>query len=149
VPVVVNKAKAAWDSSGLHVIDSIYFVKKIQQSSLANEYILALLNSNLLTYFLMKTSSNLRGGYFSMKPGYDDRFPLKAEFSTQDEKEVYRQIIEFVSRINLFSTNHRSDIIEREILVLKEKIDDLFYRLYGLSKEEKQAIERIVNPLEQ
>lgn len=43
VPVVVNKAKAAWDSVGLHVIDSIYFVKRTKESPIADEYILCII----------------------------------------------------------------------------------------------------------
>jgi hypothetical protein len=146
VPVVVNKAKAAWDSIGLHVIDSVYLVKRTRQSNIADEYVLALLNSNLLTYFLMKTSSNLRGGYFSMKPGYVDRFPLKADFSTKEEKEIYEQIIQLVARINTIAPNRKSDIVEREISVLKERIDEMIYRLYGLTDGEKRIIENLVNP---
>ena len=146
VPAVVNRAEAAWDSVGLYVIDSVYFLKRTKQSSIADEYILALLNSNLLTYFLMKTSSNLRGGYFSMKSGYVDRFPLKAEFSTKEEKEIYEQTIQLVSRINSISSNRKSDNVAREILVLKERIDEMIYRLYGLTDEEKRIIENLVNP---
>jgi len=146
VPVVVNKAKAAWDSTGLHVIDSIYFVKKIRESKIAEEYLLALLNSNLLTFFLINTSSNLRGGYFSMKPAYVNRFPLKTEFSTQEEKTMYKKIIRNVARINALARTRKTAIVEREITVLKEKIDEMLYNLYGLSEEEKRIVENIVNP---
>jgi type I restriction-modification system DNA methylase subunit len=146
VPVIVNRAKAAWDSVGLYVIDSVYFVKREKQSDIADEYILALLNSNLLTYFLMKTSSNLRGGYFSMKPAYVDRFPLKATFSTKEEKEIYEQIIQTVTRINTIS-NTKSDIVTREVLTLRETIDDLICRLYGLTDEERRIVDGFGAPL--
>jgi adenine-specific DNA-methyltransferase len=140
VPVIVNRAKAALDSIGLHVIDSVYFVRRKKESNIADEYILALLNSNLLTYFLMKTSSNLRGGYFSMKPGYVDRFPLKASFSAKQEKELYEQIIQTVARINTIS-NTKSDVTRREVIALKEKIDELIYELYGLTDEERRVVD--------
>lgn len=145
VPVIVNKAKAAWDAEGLHVIDSVYFVKEKKQSDISTEYILALLNSNLLTYFLMKTSSNLRGGYFSMKPGYVDRFPLKTTFSTKEEKEIYEQIIQKVKHINGI-TAVKSDNVRREIMTLREKIDELIYRLYRLSDEEQQIVDTSITP---
>jgi len=140
VPAIVNKAKAAWDAVGLHVIDSVYFVRRKKQSNIADGYVLALLNSNLLTYFLMKTSSNLRGGYFSMKPGYVDRFPLKASFLTKQEKELYEQIIHTVARINTIS-NTKSDVARREVITLKEKIDELIYELYGLTDEERRVVD--------
>jgi hypothetical protein len=146
VPAVVNKAKAAWDAVGLHVIDSVYFVKRQKQNDLADDYILALLNSNLLTYFLMKTSSNLRGGYFTMKPAYVDRFPLKATFLAKEEKEIYEQIIQTVKRINTIS-NTKSDTVRREVITLKEKIDELIYGLYGLTDEERLIVDSFGAPL--
>jgi type I restriction-modification system DNA methylase subunit len=145
VPAIVNKAKAAWDSVGLYVIDSVYFVKREKQSDISDEYILALLNSNLLTYFLMKTSSNLRGGYFSMKPGYVDRFPLKTAFLTKEEKESYEQIIQKVKRINALSTV-KSENVRREIITLREKIDELIYRLYGFTDEERHIVDDSITP---
>jgi adenine-specific DNA-methyltransferase len=145
VPAVVNRAKAAWDSVGLHVIDSVYFVKRKKQSDLADEYVLALLNSNLLTYFLMNTSSNLRGGYFSMKPGYVDRFPLKVDFSTKEEKEIYQDIIQTVTRINVIS-NTKSEIVKREVLALREKIDEVICPLYGLTDEERRIVDGVGAP---
>ena len=81
-----------------------------------------------------------------MKPGYVDRFPLKAEFSTKEEKEIYEQIIQLVTRINTISPNRKSDIVEREIFVLKERIDEMIYRLYGLNDEEKGIVENLANP---
>ncbi len=80
-----------------------------------------------------------------MKPGYVDRFPLKAEFSTEEEKENYAQIIQAVTRINTIAPKDKSELIRREILVLKERIDEMIYRLYGLDGEEKRNVENLVN----
>jgi hypothetical protein len=141
VPVIVNEAKAAWDSEGIHVIDSVYFVNRKTKNVVKDEYLLAILNSKLLTYFLIKTSSNLRGGYFSMKPGYVDNFPLKVDFSTKEEKECYSKIIQYVKRINAI-IDIDSKVVEREIKTLKEKIDRLIFNLYGLKIKEKKIIEK-------
>ena len=81
-----------------------------------------------------------------MKPGYVDRFPLKAEFTSIEEKETYEQIIKLATNINAISVNRKSDVVEREILVLKERINEAIYRLYGLTEEEKHVIESLVNP---
>lgn len=143
VPVIVNHAKAMWDSVGLHVIDSVYVVKRMRHSDISEKYVLGILNSHLLTYFLMKTSSNLRGGYFSMKPGYVNPFPLKVDFS-KEEQGIYEQIIQNVDRIIQLSGNLKLEINRKEIEVLKERTDDLIYSIYGLT-EEKQVIENVVN----
>jgi type I restriction-modification system DNA methylase subunit len=142
VPAVANHAEAAWDSIGFHVIDSVYFVKKNKETNLADEYILAILNSDLLTYFLLKTSTNLRGGYFTMKSAYVHRFPLKASFNTENEKSNYAKIIEFVKRIISLRDNHKTETELEKIVDLKNKINGLIYALYGLSPKEVTQIER-------
>ena len=139
VPVIVNRAKAAWDQIGRHVIDSVYFVKRKRPSDIAEEYVLALLNSDLLSYFLLNTSSNLRGGYFSMKPGYVEPFPFKATFLTNDEKQSYEEIVKIVKRINLLNQN--SGTFRRELDTYKEIVNQFIYKLYGITEEEKKIIE--------
>lgn len=142
VPAVANHAEAAWDSIGFHVIDSVYFVKKNKETNLADEYILAILNSDLLTYFLMKTSTNLRGGYFTMKSAYVHRFPLKVNFNTDDEKSNYAKVLEYVKRITNLRDNHKTETELEKIDDLKRKINKLIYDLYDLSSKEVAQIEK-------
>jgi adenine-specific DNA-methyltransferase len=144
VPAVANHAEAAWDSTGFHVIDSVYFVRKNRETDLANEYILAILNSDLLTYFLMKTSTNLRGGYFTMKSAYVHRFPLKVSFNTAEEKSTYEKIIGLVKRIIELKCHHKTETELEKINDFKEKINELIYALYGLSSREITLVEKEV-----
>ncbi len=81
-----------------------------------------------------------------MKPAYVDRFPFKAKFSTRQEKEIYEQIIQMVKRINTIS-NTKSETVRREVITLKEKIDELIYRLYGLTDEERLIVDNLNAPL--
>lgn len=144
VPAVANHAEAAWDSIGFHVIDSVYFVKKNKETELADEYILAILNSDLLTYFLMKTSTNLRGGYFTMKSAYVHRFPLKVSFNTVEEKSSYEKVLEYVKRIISLRDNHKTETELEKIDDLKSKINKLIYDIYDLSPREVAQIEKEV-----
>ena len=140
VPTVVNRAKAAFDRIGLYVIDSVYFVKRNKPSELADEYVLALLNSKLMTYFLMKTSTNLRGGYFSMKPGYLERFPLKAVFTNEDERKYYNSIVEIVKQIEFLTSQSLSERNTEKVQKLKDELDDNIFAIYELSDGEKEII---------
>ncbi len=142
VPAVANHAEAAWDPIGFHVIDSVYFVRKIKDTELADEYILAILNSDLLTYFLMKTSTNLRGGYFTMKSAYVHRFPLKVSFDSDMETATYQKIIELVNRIIVVRTNHKTETELEKIDDLKLTINKLIYDLYRFGSKEIAQIER-------
>lgn len=81
-----------------------------------------------------------------MKPAYVDRFPLKATFLIKEEKEIYEQIIQTVKRINTIS-NTKSDTARREVIILKEKIDELIYGLYGLTDEERLIVDSFSAPL--
>jgi len=146
IPVIVNKAQAAWDDVGYYIIDSIYFVQKIKETNLDDFYILALLNSKLLTFYLNETSSNLRGGYFSMKSAYVEPFPLKVpNMSDPKEKGYYENIVLKAKRITkvyqqLTDTRVNKDLIDREGRVLQEEIDELIYDLYGMTDSEKKII---------
>ena len=142
MPAVANHAEAAWDPIGFHVIDSVYFVRKIKDTELADEYILAILNSDLLTYFLMKTSTNLRGGYFTMKSAYVHRFPLKVSFDSDMETATYQKIIELVNRIIVVRTNHKTETELEKIDDLKLTINKLIYDLYRFGSKEIAQIER-------
>ena len=73
IPDVVNKATAALDDGGQHIVDTIYGVAS---ESHDHRFLTALLNSDLLSAFLNYSGTDLRGGYFRMKTAYLNPFPV-------------------------------------------------------------------------
>lgn len=148
VPAICNKAEATWDDIGYYAIDSVYFAD-ILKNDYHQNYYLALLNSKLLTFFLLETGTNLRGGYFTMKTAYIYPFPIRIiDFSRKEEKNKYEKIIELVNLMLSIDNNFRDAKTENKKIVLKRQmdaldcqIDRLIYQLYGLNENEVKLIE--------
>lgn len=144
IPAIVNFAEAAYDDVGYHMIDSVYGIRKIADIELDDYYILALLNSRLLTFFLMETGTNLRGGYFTMKSAYLEPFPIPdATKLYKSEGSIYHRIIENVKEIIYLCETSPEESTDR-VLKLDEEINQGLYELYGLSDEEATIIEETV-----
>lgn len=109
-------------------------------------YILGLLNSSLLTKNLMLISTALRGGYYSFENKYIKQLPIHS-INGGVEKAINDNIIALVDIIlNLnkkLSTVHGSEKeqIQRLIEKTDKEIDELVYKLYGITGEERMIIE--------
>lgn len=75
-PDVANQATFTCDFEGRFIIDTMYAIRPKTDSSWDLKALVALLNSQLLTFFLQQTGTNLRGGYFRMKTAYLNPFPI-------------------------------------------------------------------------
>ena len=141
IPAIVNFAKAALDGTGFHIIDSVYGIKKVSDIDLDDHFVIALLNSRLLTLFLMETGTNLRGGYFTMKSAYLEPFPMP-DISKIDRVKggTYHKIIENVKEIRELLQDQREESVNR-IQKLDDEINQGLYKLYGLSGDEVTVVE--------
>ena len=99
-------------------------------------------------WFLKNTGNVLRGGYFRFKTNYLKPFPIKAINFNSEEKDDHDKIVENVERIikshnNLISvkTPHEKTTLQRQIEATDKRIDQLVYKLYGLTEEEIKIVE--------
>lgn len=113
------------------------------------EYLLGILNSKLVLYFIRNTSTCLRGGYYSYENKYIKNIPIRliAEKSPY-ELDLYNKICEKVKSINDLNIKIPSiklpneiDGINRNIQALKNQIDQIVFKLYNLSDKEINLIE--------
>ena len=112
------------------------FAITIEDAEISIEYLLGLLNSNLIKYFLQSIASLKAGGYYSYSSGILNQIPVIApdgDFSNKIENEV-KNLLE-----NKRSNTHY-DTSEYE-----KEIDKLVYKLYGLTDEEIRIVEEINN----
>ena len=95
-------------------------------------YILAVLNSNLMKFLFSKIGVMTAGGAYTLKKATIDDFPLK-------EIEVIQQqpFIEKVDQILAL----KQDNPEADTTTLEKEIDAMVYALYGLSEEEINIVE--------
>ncbi len=76
-PDVARRGEFAVDGEGIHIVDTAYGIIPKEGIPLSLGYIVAILNSGLLTFFLRNTGTDLRGGYFRLKTSYLSPFPIR------------------------------------------------------------------------
>lgn len=111
-------------------------------------YLLGFLNSKLAGILL----NQIRGSdNIDINPEYLKQLPIRiVDFSNQNEKKIYDEIIRLVDkmlslnkRLNELSdkqTDERAKI-EEEIKKTDREIDELVYKIYGITEKEKNIIE--------
>jgi len=63
------------------------------------------------------------------------------------EKDIYDQLVKHVEQVlelnkkKQVSDISKKELFDREVKVYEEKIDELVYKLYGITEEEKKIIE--------
>ena len=125
---------------------------KIVKSDLSTKFLLALLNSNVISYYHLYTSPN----------SFKDTFPkllikdlLNLPIPTLDltnpsERKQHDamvtladQMLEAKKRLSSVKTESERTQLERKCEYLDNEIDNLVYRLYGLSEEEIKIVEGV------
>lgn len=113
-------------------------------------YILALLNSRLLDFYLQNISSQFRHGYFAYNKQYVEEIPIKLlDLSKADEKSKHDQLISLVDRMLSLQKKYHSEklagrekeLLEQQIKQIDWQIDQEVYKIYGITEEEKKIIE--------
>jgi adenine-specific DNA-methyltransferase len=94
-------------------------------------YLLGLLNSELLWFFLKNTGTIFRGGYFAFTPDYLNDFG----FAQPDSKQTESRIVKLVE--NIMAKKAKGE----DTTGLEREIDEMVYRLYGLSYEEVKVVD--------
>lgn len=97
-------------------------------------YFLAILNSNILWYFIANTSPSFGGEYYSFKTKYLEDFSLPII----KDKEIKSMLIKYVEII--LELKH-SDDKQEKIYIYEKELNSIIYNLYAMSKEEIDLIE--------
>lgn len=107
--------------------------------------LLGLLNSRLLEFYIKKISTPFRGGFYSYGKRFIEILPIvipnqndKTTLSNLAKKQLERSKRLF--EIGDKKTDERSRI-ETEIKKTDAEIDELVYKIYGLTKEEIRIVE--------
>lgn len=90
-----------------------------------NKYILAVLNSRLGDWYIRQLGVTRNGGYFEYKPMFIEQLPIPT--LSGEDQAVFVSLIDKI----LLSKANNEDSSGYE-----SEIDNLVYKLYGLSEEE-------------
>jgi SAM-dependent methyltransferase len=111
-----------------------------------SKYVLGILNSKLMSYFLRSICAERQGGFIEQKPVYVSQVPIRKP-TNQQESEVTelvdnmlhlnQKLVELVGK----GTDEKTRL-EKDISDADAKLNQIVYRIYGITEKEKEIIER-------
>ncbi|NCA82324.1 MAG: hypothetical protein EOM72_06210 [Opitutae bacterium] len=113
------------------------------------EFVLGLLNSKLLFWFLRQSSNVFRGGWITCTKQYFGELPIvKLDLSTPADRARHDQLVSLVDKMLLLVPKLRSaksegdrSTLANAVAATDRAIDALVYELYGLTAEEIALVE--------
>jgi len=149
VPDIADRASFALDESGDYAFTSGYGITVRTDVEESRDYILGLLNSKTLDFFLKNISTTLRGGFFRYFTQYVEQLPMRRiDFSNPDDKARHDGTVELVQgllglhkQLSAAKTPTDRTAIQRQVDATDRQIDRLVYELYDLTDEEIRIVE--------
>jgi type I restriction-modification system DNA methylase subunit len=147
LPDIANRGACFLDTNQKWILDTVYSIVLLPEQKINIRFLLGILNSPILTYFLRETGTALRGGYFRMKTAYLNPFPIPSvNLTNPAEKTQHDRMVSLVDRMlelprRSARTPQEQEMLRREIESTDGQIDRLVYSLYGLSEEEIKIVE--------
>jgi type I restriction-modification system DNA methylase subunit len=117
VPDIAARGSFALDESGVFAFASGYGITLKSEARESPAYLLGLLNSRLLDFYLKQVSTTMRGGYFRYFTQFIEQLPIKRiDAKNKREAKWEREIVE---RVQFIQTAHRQHAKLPEVLRLK------------------------------
>jgi hypothetical protein len=152
IPRLINRLAAIYDSDGNFYLDNVDVGGLILEGNDDAEYlyVLGLLNSRLLNFYLHRISVRFRGGFYSANRQFLEPLPIhRIDFDNSTENNMHHDLVALVSKmlelnkrlapIRNTPCNARDGLL-REMNRTDNEIDDIVYDLYALSEKERQMI---------
>ena len=113
------------------------------------KYIIALLSSKIFWFYIINTSTALRGNAYRLTPEYIKNFPIKTiDKNIKQEADNYNYLIYLVDQLLLFNKEKNDaklqskiEIIQGKIDYCEEKLNKIVYEFYELTEDEIKIIE--------
>ncbi|PIZ91823.1 hypothetical protein COX85_01860 [Candidatus Micrarchaeota archaeon CG_4_10_14_0_2_um_filter_55_9] len=146
IPRLAHRINAVYDD-GNFCLDNVD-VSGVMLSKDDYEFVTAILNSKLLTFYLTKISTPFRGGFYSCNKQYLEQLPIVDASSANKTKlvELARKMAKVSAQLGALEdkpTDARPGL-EKEFFELDQNLDALVYDLYGLTAEERRIVEEAV-----
>lgn len=108
------------------------------------EYILAILNSKLMEFFIKQISPMFSGGYYKYHTQYLEKIPI---IFSEEQKSVIVPLVEECLRLNKQLTNSQNNessqqLLKERIMSIEKRIDEIIYQLYEINESEKIIIDK-------
>lgn len=119
------------------------------REGVSQSWILGLLNSRLLDWFVAKVSSAMRGGWRSYEARFIKGLPIVLpDRARPDDRRLHDLLVDLVERmLDLHkrlpqALPHEAERLRTEIAATDRQIDEIVYRLYNLTDAEVRLVEK-------
>jgi len=148
-PDIADRPSFAFDSSGSYAFTSGYGLVCRGKHESFYLYLLAILNSKLVHYFLRSVSTPLRGGFIRYFGQYLEQIPLRLPGSTGGPPtSTFERMVELARLTTALCDQQvaanslsNSEALQRHIEAIDAEIQSLVYELYGLTDSEISVVE--------
>jgi hypothetical protein len=149
VPDIADRAAFAFDGDGRYAFTSGYGITLKPSTAESSMYVLGLLNSRLLDFYLKRISTTIRGGFFRYFTQYIEQLPIRT-IDFADPVDVARhdrmvslveRMLDLQKRVAAEQVPHAKTMLQRQIEATERQIDALVYELYGLTEAEVAVVE--------
>lgn len=125
IPAIISGVSYAPDKLG-------HFSNDKTSICVTNEvnYLLGLLNSQLLWWFIQQIAATKQGGFYEFKPMYVSQIPIPKAVDPKPIEALVTQILAAKAKSPMAN-----------VAILEREIDQIVYRLYGLTKDEIKLVE--------
>jgi hypothetical protein len=115
----------------------------------ADKYLIGILNSKNMKFFLIHICDKVQGGFYRLKIAYIQKLPIRT-INFDDPADVARhdqivslvdQMLELNKRLAESKVPQTTEMLKRQIESTDRQIDQLVYRLYDLTEEEIKIVE--------
>lgn len=149
-PDIANYPKFTIDKLGrLYHTTTVYSFAFHPDLKENKKFILGVLNSPIMWFFLKSTGNVLRGGFFRFKTEYLKPFPIRLiDFNKNGEVIQHDEIVKLVDQLLMLNEEKvkvklqtRISEIESKIDYCEKRINEIVYQLYGLTEDEIRIVE--------
>lgn len=136
-PNICNRNIFTYDENSLYTNQKCFII------SLDDKSLLGILNSSTFNFLYKQILPKLRGGFF--EPSYVFMKDMPVPSVSNEEKVNLITLVDQMLQTQKDFHNSKSEsdkkLYEQKINILDKKIDDLVYKLYGLTEEEIKIVE--------
>jgi hypothetical protein len=151
VPDIADRASFALDETGEYAFTSGYGITLKGNVAESPKYVLGLLNSKVLDFYLKNVSTTMRGGFFRYFTQFIEQLPIRTiNFADATDKALHDKMVQLVESMlalhkhkAVAKTQADQELYQRQIEATDHEIDALVYELYGLTPDEIAAVEAV------
>lgn len=143
IPTIVKGANYTYDTTGYYSNDKTCIIPT------SDKYLLGVMSSKTIDYFIKSIASTKQGGYYEYKPMYIAKIPIRdinaggvmETKMKQDIVESVDKLLDLNMKLQGVKLDPEIQQIQSRIDYYEQKINQLVYQLYGLTEDEIAIIE--------